>query len=225
MSKDKGIDWGALVKTDSPALQWTLLFAIYLIVNIAVQGWGHFAFTYTMVYTLAFLLIGITISKATAGKGKAIGTIFAIMTVFVGTMTWITSMSPTYTGITPETLMWITIIFTVLALLNEYGVIETEASINNKYALLAALGGMFLFGFLYFLGRLGLLPPYYSVGPLEWHTILNHLGITFLAGTDMLLIFGVGEWEKWRIVRWIFFFATVIGALAMLNAGWGLRIR
>jgi hypothetical protein len=218
----KGIDWVTLVKTESPAFQWTLLFAIYLIANILVQGWGHFAFTYTMVYTLAFLLIAITIAKATSGKGKAIGTIFAIMTIFVGSMTWLTSMSPTLTGMTPETGMWITIIFTTLAILNEYGVIETKASINNKYCLLAALSGIFLFGFTYFLGRLGFFTG--TPGPLEWHTILNHLGITLLAGTDMLLVLGVSEWERWRMYRWIFFALTLIGALAMLSAGWGLAI-
>lgn len=216
------IEWKSLVQTKSPAFQWTLLFALYLISNVFVQGWGHLAFTYTMVYTLAFLLIAITIAKATSGKGKAIGTLFAIMTIFVCTMTWITSMSPTYTGITPETCMFITILFAVLAIANEYGFIEAKASVNNKYCLLAALGGIFLFGLLYFLGRLGFLTG--TPSPLGWHTILNHLGITLLAGMDMLLVFGVGKWEKWSIYRWIFVALTVIGAVAMMASGWGLQL-
>lgn len=225
-----GVDWGGLFKTDNPAFQWTLLFVVYLLANFLVQGFTHIAFTYTMVYTLAFLLVSITISKAV--NKEEIGTLFAVMTLFVGTMTWITSMA----YILPETGMWLTIVFTAAAFLNEYGIIETKGSINNKYCLLAAFGGIFLFGILYFLGRLGFVPvgpplnwpgldtwPW-AGGPLPWHTIINHLGITLLAGSDMLLIFGVAKWKEWRTARWLFTIMALAGAVAMLYYGWGLYL-
>lgn len=212
-----------LFNTKGPALPWTLLTIVYALGNLFIQGLNHVAWTYTWVYTLAFLLIAITLAKAY--KDQAIGAVFAIMTVFVGTMTWITSMSPSYTNITPFACMIITIIFTAIAFANEFRIIETKASVNNKYALLAAIGGIFLFGLLYLLGRLGLLPPYFIPGPLQWHTILNHVGITLLAGTDMFILVGLGTWDKWARYRWVFLALTVIGALAMLSAGWGLAIR
>lgn len=221
-----GVNWGDLFKTESPAFQWTLLLVVYLVANFIVQGLNHVAFTYTMVYTLAFLLIAITIAKTTAkSKGdREIGTLFGIMTLFVGMMTWITSSG----YILPQTGMYITIIFTVLAFLNEFGVIETKYSASNKYCLLAALGGIFLFGLMYFLGRLGLIPcgmpPSYWVGPLPWYTVINHLGITLLAGADMLLILGVGEWDKWKMARWLFTGMALIGAAAMLYYDFGLAI-
>jgi len=221
------IEWADLVKTDKPAVHWTLLCIIYLVANIVVQGPGNAAFAYTMVYTLAFLLIAVTISKATNGKGKTIGSLFAVMTLFVGMMTWITSgFSGTAAG--AQTCMGIAIVFTAIAFLNEYDYIETKSSINNKYCLLGALGGIFLFGFLYFLHRLGIVPvgfpPTLYVGPLPWFTILNHLGITLLAGTDMLLIMGVGKWEKTVMYRWLFFGFIIIGVLGILQAGFGLAI-
>lgn len=218
------IEWARLYDYKSPAFQWTLLFIIYLLSNILVQGWGSIAFAYTMVYTCAFLLIAITISKATAKTKREIGGLFAIMTLFVGMMTWVTSGA----YVDAEIAMGITAVFTVLALLNEYGVVEAQKSVNNKYCLLGALGGIFLFGLLYFLHRLGILPigmpPTQFIGDLPWYTVLNHLGVTLLAGADMLLIFGLGKWEKWEKARWLFFAMIVIGALAMLQAGFGLAI-
>lgn len=225
MTKTSAVDWGGLFKVENPALQWIILCIVYLISNILVQGYGHLAFTYTMVYTLAFLLIAITISKSVSkGKDAEIGTLFGIMTLFVGLLAVVTSMA----WINPQTGMFLAIVFTILAFLNEYGVVESKYSPNNKYCVLAALGGIFLFGLTYFLGRLGYLPggwpPSYWVGPLPWYTIINHLGILLLAGADMVLLMGVGKWEKARTVRWLFFGLALIGAVAMLYYDFGLAM-
>lgn len=230
MAKAK-IEWADLVKTDEPAFLWTSLCIIYLVANIFVQGWGHTAFAYTMVYTLAFLLIAITIMKATSTKkGKGIGALFAVMTVFVSMLTWLTS--GTY-AIDATSGMWLAIVFTVIALLNEYGVLETKVSVNNKYCLLAALGGIFLFGLLYMLTWLGVFPIgsgasggwwWYHGSLPPWYTILNHVGITLFALVDMLLILGMGDWEKWKKYRWLFWSLTVLGAAGMIVTDWGLAI-
>jgi len=227
MSKATGVDWGGLFKTDSPAFAWIVLCLVYGVSNFFVQGLSHVAFPYTMVYTLAFLLIAVTVSKSVErGKNAEIGTLFGIMTLFVGLLTFVTSMG----FITSQAGMWLAIVFTVIAFLNEFGVIESRYSPDNKYCVLAALGGIFLFGLTYFLARLGLMPAgwplSYWVGPLPWHTVINHLGIMMLAGLDMVLLLGIGDWKEdsWKYARWGCFALAIIGALAMLYYNFGLTM-
>jgi hypothetical protein len=209
--------------TKLPARQWTVLFTVYLILNFVVQGLSHPAFAYTMVYTLAFLLIAITLAK-TAAKEK-ITPLFAIMSLFVGMLTWVVSGAylPADAG------MWLSIVFTLIAFASELGWLETRRSIDNKYMIVGALGGMFLFGLLYFLSRLGIFPVWWgqlvwTTAPLPWYTVLNHLGIVLLAGTDMILMMGLGKWEQWDKYRWVFAGMVVLGALGIISANFGLAI-
>lgn len=223
MSKKKAIDWiGLFIKYDKPAFLYASLAAIYLAANFLVQGITHVAFTYTMVYALAFLLIGIAIQKVSSGK--SMGVVFALMTLFLGILTKITSAG----YIDANSGMWLGIVFFVLALLNEYGIIETKQKINSRYCLIGALGGIFLFGLLYIVSRLGYFPVgptfTYWTGPLPMETLLNHGGITLLAGIDMLIIFGISKWDKMKLWRWIFWGVAVIGALWMLSVNFGLTL-
>jgi len=207
------------VQTKNPAFLWFALFAIYLILNF-VQGMSHVAFPYTMVYALAFLLMSIALSK---GSG-ALGTLFGFMAFIVATLTWITSGG----YITSQTGMMLSFVFSGVALLNEYGILEYGGrTVNSRYFLLGAFGGIFLFGLLYFLSRLGFIPvgfpPTFWVGELPWYTVLNHLGIMLLAGIDMILMLR-GGWEKYQIYRWAFFAMTLVGALAIIWMNFGLAI-
>jgi hypothetical protein len=221
------MEWKKLFDLKNPGFLWFALAIIYLVLNFFVQGVNHVAFTYTMVYALAFLLIAITLSKGS----EKVGTLFGLMTFACGMLTWMTS--GIYFIATAATGMILSFIFFAIALLNEYGVLNYGGkTVNSKWLVMGALAGIFLFGLMYFLGNFGLIPAGWELGTLPpwsgralpWHTILNHLGITLLAGIDMLLMLGFGNWEKWRNYRWIFFGLTVIGALGIVATNWGLCI-
>jgi hypothetical protein len=225
MSKATGIDLGSLADTKGPAVTWTLLAVIYALGNLYQFTARPFAFPYTMTYLLAFFMVAVIIAKA--WSKEKIGSLFGVMAFFVAMLTWISSGG----YIEPTACMYLAIVFAVIGLLNEYGVLETSYNINFKYTLIGSLGAIFLFGLLYFLSRLGFVPIgalpnlFYWTGPLPWFTILNHIGIMAMALLDLLLIFGAGDWDDWRIYRVAALGLAIIGALMLLaTPGWGLGI-
>ena len=223
------MDLGKLFELGGAGFPWLALALVYLVLNFFVQGTTHGAFPYTMVYALAFLLIAIALSKGS----EKVGTLFGFMTFACGMLTWIVSGYSAFVG-TPTGGMILSFVFFAIALLDESGVLSYGGKIvNGKWLVMAALAGIFLFGIMYLLSWMGLIPVggagigqfWFYQGPLPpWHTILNHLGITLLAGIDMLLMLGFGSWEKWRNYRWIFLGLALIGALAMAASGWGLGV-
>ena len=216
------MDLGKLFELDGAGFPWLALALVYLVLNFFVQGTTHFAFPYTMVYALAFLLIAIALSKGS----EKVSVLFGFMAFACGMLTWIVSGF----GSAPQTMMLLSFVFFAIALLSEFGVLDYGGkAVNGKWLVMGGLAGIFLFGFLYFLHRLGIvpvgIPPTFGwTAPLPWYTILNHLGITLLAGIDMLLMLGFGSWEKWRNYRWIFLGLALIGALAIVASGFGLGV-
>lgn len=207
-----------MFQTKSPAFPWMLLFIIYMVSNFFVQGMTHVAFPYTMVYSLAFLLIAISLSK----DGKT-GDLFGFMMFAVALLTQITSAAYIF----PPTAMVISIIFTALALLDELGIVKlTKTTKESKLFLMGAFAGILFFALMWVLSWLPINQQWWvwpaSYAP--WYVYLNHIGFALLAGIDMVILLDFGTWEKWAKWRLLFFALTVIGALVMLATNWGLQI-
>ena len=216
------MDLGKLFELDGAGFPWLALALVYLALNFFVQGTTHFAFPFTMVYALAFLLIAIALSKGS----EKVGTLFGFMTFACGMLAMMVSrgyVSPPSTG------MILSFLFFAIALLNEFGILSYGGkTVNGKWLVMGALAGIFLFTMFWMLYRFGLIPSATSgllyTGEAPWHAVINHLGLMLLAGVDMLLMLGFGSWEKWRNYRWIFLGLALIGALAIVASGWGLGV-